>query len=113
MRADWGKFKALLGTTAREAKVRKRLLAITAIILFLQLYFVRELVAAELMFGLGFAVMLALGAILYTLGAIGERSFNWIESGVHRMAPLVRHGYSRIEAISRKPSRHPRSESVQ
>lgn len=113
MRADWEQFKALVATVIMEAKVRKRLLAFAAVLLFLQLYFVRELVAAELLFGFGFVVLLVLGAILYTLGAIGESSFNWIENCVHRLAPLARHGYNRIEAISRKPSHHPRSESVQ
>jgi hypothetical protein len=112
MDRDWDNFKGFLATAARETKVRKRLLAVVAVICFLQLYFVRELVAAELLFGLGFVVLLVIAGVVYALGAIGERSFDLMEAGVRRVAPLARRGYDRIEEISKKPSRHPHSESA-
>ena len=37
--------------------MRKGILSVVAIFLILQMYFVRELLAAELLFGLGFAVL--------------------------------------------------------
>jgi hypothetical protein len=39
---------------AKQAKVRKPLVLFLAVVLVLQLYFVRELIAAEVLFGLGF-----------------------------------------------------------
>ena len=112
MKARLARLRAFTGVAAREAKVRKRLLAILAVILFLQLYFVRELVAAELLFGVGFCVLLALVGIFYLLGVIGERGFSFMEAGLRAMGPLARRGYYRLDEISKKPSRHPRSESA-
>ena len=112
MKAGLARLRASVGAAAGEAKVRKRLLAVLAVILFLQLYFVRELVAAELLFGLGFCVLLALVGAFYLLGAIGERGFSFMEASLRAMGPLARRGYERLEEISKKPSRHPRSESA-
>ena len=89
------------------------MLSVLAILFILQLYFVRELLAAELLFGLGFGVLLALGAIFYVVGAIGERGLDWAEAGVRVIGNTARRSYSSLEEISRKPFRHPRSESAQ
>jgi hypothetical protein len=35
-----------------------------------------------------------------------------LEAGVRAVAPVARRGYARIEEISKKPFRHPRSESA-
>lgn len=98
---------------AKQAKLRKRLTILLAAILFLQLYFVRELIAAELLFGLGFLVLLALVGIFYAIGFIGEKTFNGLEAGYHVTAPVARRAYGKMEELSKKPFRHPRSESVQ
>jgi hypothetical protein len=105
--------QSLLGAAARQAKLRKGLTAVLAVIVFLQLYFVRELIAAELLFGLGFLVLSALVAIFYAVGFVGERSFKILETGAHAGLPWVRRGYAKVEEISKKPFRHPRSESAQ
>jgi hypothetical protein len=113
MKARFERLRAIVGAAAKEAKIRKRLLLVLLALLVLQLYFVRELIAAEVLFGLGFLVLLTLGGIFYFVGAIGERSFNLIESGVRAVTPVARRGYSRLEELSKKPFRHPRSESAQ
>jgi hypothetical protein len=113
MKWDLANFKASVSAAVKQAKLRKGLTLILAVFLFLQLYFVRELIAAELLFGLGFLVLLALIAVFYTIGSIGERSFNWMEAGARAVAPFARRGYTKMEEISKKPFRHPRSESVQ
>ena len=107
------RLKELAIAGAKQAKLRKRLTILFAVILFLQLYFVRELIAAELLFGLGFLVMLAMVAIFYAIGFVGERAFDGLEAGYRVTAPLARRGYSKLEEVSKKPFRHPRSESVQ
>ena len=113
MSAGLARVRVLLGNVATQARVRKRLLLVLAIFLFLQLYFVRELIAAELLFGLGFLVLVVLGGIFYLVGSMGERSFDLIEAGARAISPLARRGYAKLEAISKRPFRHPRSESAQ
>ena len=65
--------KSLSLLIVEKAKVRRGLLLGTGIFFVFQLYFVRELLAAELLFGLGFAVLLALVAVAYLVGSLGER----------------------------------------
>lgn len=85
-------------TIIRTAKTRKQLLAIVAVLIFLQFYFVRELIAAEFLFGAGFVVFLVLAGILYVVGAIGERSLEWSEAGVKVIAHSTHRIYNRISS---------------
>jgi len=96
-----------------KAKVRKGLLSIVAAFFILQLYFVRALIAAELIFVMLFVVILALVGISYVLGTIGERGLEWAEVGVRAIAGSAKRGYLALEEeISKRPFRHPRSESA-
>lgn len=95
-----------------KAKVRKGMLSIVAAFFILQLYFVRELLAAELLFGMGFAVLFCLALLVYAVGAIGDRSLDLAEIGVRAISTSARRGYAGLEEISRKSFRHPRSESA-
>jgi hypothetical protein len=145
MRDELNQIRLFVSDITRTAKVRKRLLAIGAVFVVLQLYFVRELIAAELLFGLGFAVLFFLVALFYVVGAIGERAIDVTKVGAHvvvhsahrgyvKVSPVLevaakrtavlaeagakavahsaRHGYHKLEEISKKPFRHPRSESA-
>jgi hypothetical protein len=112
MKAGFERLQTWIGAAAKEAKTRKRVVLGLLVFVVLQLYFVRELLAAEVLFGLGFLVLLALGGVFYFVGAIGERSFTLMEAGVRAAAPVARRGYTKIEGISKKPFRHPRSESA-
>jgi hypothetical protein len=105
--------KSLALSIVEKAKVRKGLLLGTAVFFVLQLYFVRELLAAELLFGLGFAVLLAIGALAYLVGSLGERGLDFAEVGIRVVGVSARRGFSALEEISRKQFRHPRSESAQ
>lgn len=98
---------------ARKARLQKGALYILGSFFILQLYFVRELLAAELLFVLGFAALLLLGAFVYFVGAIGVRGLDLAESGVRVIAGSARRGYDTLEEVSRKPFRHPHSESAQ
>jgi hypothetical protein len=108
-----GILKGLTNRLAANARVRFGVLSIVAALLIFQLYFVRELLAAELLFAMGFAALFFLGGLLYLIGAISERGFDWTEAGVRVIASSARRGYATLEEISRKPFRHPRSESAQ
>lgn len=89
------------------------MLSVLALAFVLQLYFVRELLVAELLFGMAFIALFLLGGLFYVIGAVTERSFDWTEVGVRVLAHSARRGYAALEEISRKPFRHPRSESAQ
>jgi hypothetical protein len=95
-----------------EPKTRKRIIWTLAVLFVLQVYFVRELVAAELLFGMLFAAMFLLAAICYLLGTISVDGIDWTEAGVRLVASTARRYYSLLEEISKKPFRHPHSESA-
>jgi hypothetical protein len=109
MKMLFGKVMNFAASIVEKAKLRKGMVVGIALLFVFQLYFVRELVAAELLFGLGFAVLLALGGIAYLVGSLGERGLDFAEVGVR----AIGRGFSSLEEISRKPFRHPRSESAQ
>jgi hypothetical protein len=96
-----------------KAKVRKGMLSILAVFFILQIYFVRELLAAEVLFGMGFAVLFCLGLVIYAIGALGEKGLDVAEVGVQVISNSARRSYASLEEISRKPFRAPRSESAQ
>jgi hypothetical protein len=113
MKTQLENVKALVLGIGQKAKVRKGMLSAVAVFFILQMYFVRELLAAELLFGLGFAVLLMLGGLFYAVGTVGEKGLDWAEAGVRVISSSARRGYAGLEEISRKPFRHPRSESAQ
>ncbi|MGH9735319.1 MAG: hypothetical protein ACRD8A_12110 [Candidatus Acidiferrales bacterium] len=113
MNTGFGSLKQLIGKATASPRLSKSIIAASVIFVVLQLYFVQELIAAELLFAIAFVALFLLGLLFYTLGTIGERSFNLAEVGVRAFAVVARRGYAAMEEISRKPFRHPRSESAQ
>jgi uncharacterized membrane protein HdeD (DUF308 family) len=103
----------LMNKLATDTRIRYGTLSLVAVLFFFQLYFVRELLAAELLFALLFAVVFVFAGLFYAIGALSERGFDWTEVGVRVLATSARRGYAALEEISRKPFRHPRSESAQ
>jgi hypothetical protein len=93
-------------------KTRKRIIWTASILFILQLYFVRELIAAELLFGALFAVLFLFVGICYLVGTIGERGLDWAEIGVRAVATTARRGYSTVEDLSKRSFRHLHSESA-
>src|ERR1700683_4338905 len=105
------KLNALISEVKQNPKLRNRILFGVAAFAILQTYFVRELIAAVLLFGLGFAVLFVLGVFFYVVGAIAKLGLNWTEAGVRFATPIARRSYGAIEEIPKSPFRHPRSES--
>ena len=108
-----GEVKAVVAAVVEKAKLRKGMISTLAILFILQLYFVRELLAAELLFGLAFVVLLAIGAMVYLAGALGERGLAFAEVGIRVISDAARRGYFGLEDLTRKSLRLPRSESAQ
>jgi len=113
MKKALGEVKAVVASVVEKAKLRKGMISILAVLFVLQLYFVRELLAAELLFGLAFALLLAIGAMIYLAGAIGERGLAFAEVGIRVVSDATRRGYNGLEDLTRKSLRLPRSESAQ
>ena len=112
METVWGITRDWLNQISENPKLRKRLIWAVTVFVVLQIYFVRELIAAELLFLLAFVVLFVLGVIFYVVGAIGERGLNWAEAGYRVAADSARRAHEAIGELSRKPVRHPHSESV-
>jgi hypothetical protein len=93
--------------------LRKRVGWGLVIFLVLQIYFVRELIAAELLFGMFFVFLFVLATLSYVVGTIGMNGRGWAEAGARVVATSARRGFSTLEEISKKPFRHPHSESAQ
>ncbi len=113
MKTVIGEVKEMANSFWQNTKVRNRTGWGLAIFLVLQLYFVRELIAAELLFGMMFAFMLALACLFYVVGTIGVNGREWAEAGARVAVSSARRGFSTLEEISKKPFRHPHSESAQ
>jgi hypothetical protein len=96
-----------------QPQTRKRIIWAIAILFVLQLYFVRELIAAELIFGALFTALFVLVTVCYLIGALWEKGLTWADLGVRAVVGLTRRSYITIEEFSKKPFRHLRSESAQ
>jgi hypothetical protein len=103
----WTRLRNIVG----KPKVRAIAIPFLALGLILQIYFLRELVAAELLFGLGFAFVLVLAGIFYALGALGERGLTQAEVAARAISRSARRGYIALEEFSKKTLRQ--SESAQ
>jgi hypothetical protein len=113
MQTILGILKNTIGIDVQKAKIQRRLWYALAGFLILQIYFVRELLAAELLFAIVFALFAMLALVFYFVGLIGERGVDLAEAGARFMAPLVRRSFASLEDFSKRPYRHPRSESAQ
>ncbi len=105
---------ARLGEYVRSIRpqTRKRIVWAVAILLVLQLYFVRELIAAELLFGVLFVALFLIVTVCYLIGTVWENGLTWAEMGARAVASFTRRSYSTLEELSKRPFRHPHSESA-
>jgi hypothetical protein len=83
-----------------------------AALIALHLYFVQELIAAELLFALLFVLGLVIYLAIYAVSRAGDSGIRLAESGVRRAAPFVRRVFREAEPLSKRPFRRPHSTSV-
>lgn len=105
------KFNEFVGSI--QPKTRKRIIWTVAVLFVLQLYFVRELIAAELLFGALFLALFLLAATCYAIGFVWENGLDWAELGVRAAGTFYRRSYVMVEELSKKPFRRLHSESAQ
>jgi uncharacterized membrane protein YhaH (DUF805 family) len=76
----------------------------------LQLYFVRELLAALALFALGFLAIAGAIVALYTLQRAWAVTVDRVADSRHPVIVAVRHGIYSVEELARRPFRRPGSE---
>lgn len=81
---------------------RKWAYAILASYIVLQIYYVREMLAALLIFTIFFAFFALVGTIIYILGRAGQ-------AGIQLAEPAAKRGIGIAEEISKKTFHRPRS----
>lgn len=105
-----------MGAFARQLwhkkQFRKWLISSLVVLFILQLYFVREMLAAEVLFAVFFLVVLVLCGIFYAVGALGEQGLALVEAGIRVAARSARWSYSALEDVSKRQFRHRHSQSA-
>jgi len=89
---------------------RKWIYWFLAIIASLQLYFVRELLAAYALFALGFAAIALCFACLYVLQKAWEAGVARLAASQNVMILAARRSFAVVEDLGRRPLRRPDSE---
>ena len=79
----------------------------------LQIYFVREMVAALLLFTGVFAIFAIIALMIYLVDRASQWSIGWAGQNARPAMQLVRRGWTLAEELSKKPFRRPRSETAQ
>jgi hypothetical protein len=83
-----------------------------AALIALQTYFFRELIAAEMLFGIVFGGFLLLVFSIYVVSEAGDRGLGWMEANGREMLGVARRQWGRVEAVSRRTFRRQHSESA-
>jgi hypothetical protein len=102
--------------TLREVntkKARKWLWISLAALAALQVYFVRELMAALFLFSVGFVVIAVAALVIYLFDRAGQRTMDWAGPQTLRAARLARRALAKAEEVRRKQLHRQRSETAQ
>jgi hypothetical protein len=112
MRQNLNRWKNYLHGPLGKAQLRRALWWAAGIALVLQMYFVRELIAAEILFGVFFIGLFFVAGAIYLVAALGERGLRWSESGMRWFGNSARRGAGSLEYFSRKSPARANSESA-
>jgi hypothetical protein len=112
MREHLNRWKNYLREPLGKAQLRRSLWWAAGIAFVLQMYFVRELIAAEIIFGIFFVGMFFVAAAIYLVAAIGEQGLRWSESAMRWFGHSARRGAGALEYFVRKSSARANSESA-
>jgi hypothetical protein len=112
MREHLNRWKNFLREPLGKAQLRRSLWWAAGIAFVLQMYFVRELIAAEIIFGIFFVGLFFVAAAIYLVAAIGEQGLRWSESGMRWFGNSARRGAGALEYFVRKSPARANSESA-
>jgi uncharacterized membrane protein YhaH (DUF805 family) len=88
-------------------KSRKWMWWLLGSIAALQMYFVRELLAAFALFAMGFLAIAAIVVSLYTLHRVWAVTVDRVADSRHPVMVAVRQGIYSVEEMARRPFRRP------
>ena len=94
----------------KSTKIQKWMWAGLGALVAFQLYFVREMVAALLLFTLAFLVFAGIALVLYLLEQASHWSLDWVSAHAQTSIQLARHTWIRIEDLTRRQLHRIRSE---
>jgi hypothetical protein len=94
-------------------KGRKWLWWCLALLAAMQLYFVREILAAYLLFTIGFILVAAMVAGVYILQTAWEMALSHATRYTGPVLSLVRRSWGYAEVVTKRPLRRPGSQPVQ
>ena len=97
------------GTMKTKDSNRKWMWWFLAVVIALQLYFVRELVAAFALFALGFAAIAFVVMSLYMLQKVWETGVQRVADSQSPVITMARRGVYAVEDLARRPLRRPGS----
>ena len=97
------------GTMKTKDSNRKWMWWFLGVVIALQLYFVRELVAAFALFALGFAAIAFVVMSLYMLQKAWEAGVQRVADSQHPVVDMARRGVNAVEDLARRPLRRPGS----
>ncbi len=100
-------------TPVNQDQARKWMWIFLAALVALQIYFVRELLAALFLFTLGFGALAGVALVFFLFERAGERSLAWVEPRTRTVGVLARRGLGLLEDLSKRSFRRPRSELAQ
>lgn len=112
MREHLNRWKNYLREPLAKAPLRRSLWWAAGIAFVLQMYFVRELIAAEIIFGIFFIGLFFVVAAIYLVARLGEQGLRWSESGVRRFGNSTRRAAGALEYFTRKTAARANSESA-
>lgn len=94
-------------TMDNKDKSRKWMWWFLGIVVALQMYFVRELLAAFALFAVGFAVIAGLVASVYMLQKTWEVAVARLAASAHPVVGFARRAVAAVEDLARRPLRRP------
>jgi len=97
------------GTMKTKDSNRKWMWWFLGVVIALQLYFVRELVAAFALFALGFAAIAFVVMSLYMLQKVWETGVQRVADSQNPVVDMARRGVNAVEDLARRPLRRPGS----
>src|ERR1700691_1139577 len=112
MREHVNRWKNYFREPLGKAQLRRSLWWAAGIAVVLQMYFVRELIAAEIIFGVFFVGLFFVASAIYLVARLGEQGLRWSESGVRWFGNSARRGGSAWEYFTRKSPARANSESA-
>ena len=105
-RHQWTMIHRLRMQATEHKNILSAAIMTVAGLLVFEFYFLRELLAAELLFGLAFAALSSMVAMFYLIGVSCQRGFDRTEAHVHFLVGSVRRTVNLLEMPTGKTFVH-------